>query len=202
MTIPSTVEFVRKWTAKFDESHGLEHALYVAANVAIISKTLAAIKPDDLEIMTVAALMHDLRDHKYADNPDIVSETDMRSHIDRVFYSTETTNLIMHIIGNMSWSKERAGKNVPITINLKHELMRRIVQDADWLEAIGEVGIRRCITYNTVILGSKNIERDVCAHIRVKLCHIPDALHTAAARRMAADRAIYVLTYLIDHEPK
>jgi len=61
--------------------------------------------------------------------------------------------------------------------------MRLVLQDADWIEAVGETGLIRCLEYAKSIGGK--IPESISEHIRVKLLLIPAELNYQSSRNLA-----------------
>ena len=73
------LNFVKESTKHFDSSHNHEHAEKVFDNTMTIINSMYTSKADyDEELITFAALLHDVRDHKY---PESISEEAMNSFI-------------------------------------------------------------------------------------------------------------------------
>jgi hypothetical protein len=79
--------------------------------------------------------------------------------------------------------------------------MRRVIQEADWLTAIGERGIARCAAYSAARgTVAADIAAAVCRHIREKLWLIQYALTFDSARTAAAALSAPLAAYLRAHE--
>lgn len=131
--------FVKGAVTPFDESHDLNHAVTVT-NAA--HKIMLTLDPTyDRELLSYMAMLHDVRDHKY---PKSISEEELVTFI-RSRFSEEKLVQIMYVIENLSWSKEASGKRKPCPPELLHYLIA--VGDADRLEAIGKVGLKRCYEF-------------------------------------------------------
>ena len=119
---------------KFDKAHNLEHFL------AVEKHCIEAVKYEDLsdktkELIILAGLLHDLDDHKlFPDNSDYENARFVLKD-----YSNEDVNLIIDMISLVSCSVN-GDSDAP-------EKWMLIPRDADRLEAIGEIGVSRCITY-------------------------------------------------------
>lgn len=170
-----------------DASHDYEHGVAVAANLALILKgRLRDIDQPDLEIMMAAAMLHDVFDHKYAPpREDFEFET----------LAPWQEELCEHICKNISWSKEQKGENKALPA--RFDWMRRAVQDADWLDALGERGLERCIAYVEKIGGK--VPEDVQKHICEKLLKIPEKLYFTASRQLAETKIQPLVKYLETH---
>lgn len=181
--------FVKESTKDFDNSHGFDHALAVYENAKTIS---AELKLNGLDkfIVEVAALTHDVCDHKY---PDSISFEQLENFIKNTVPKISYT--VIDIIKNVSWSKEVAGKRAisdeskevagKRAISDQHTLkLLDIVSDADRLEAIGQIGIDRCIEYVSTHGGK--VPEDVIQHCHDKLLKIaPHYIKTLPGKRMA-----------------
>lgn len=170
MAMPHTIEdylvtFVKQSTLSFDESHGLDHALKVTNNAIDIATKLDA--GCDIKFLRFVAMLHDVRDHKYSDS----ITSDQLYQFINLYYDDYDTGRILDIINNISYSKQIKGKrNLLIKID---QIYLDIVSDADRLEAIGQIGLDRCITY-TLATGGK-VPEDVITHCHEKLLRLlPD----------------------------
>lgn len=203
--------FVKDICKGRDESHSVNHLLAVTQNAMIIVKDMLNnnhhIPIEILEDILTCAILHDVADYKY-DNNGILSKQ-VKCYINNICkynkISTTSPDDIWWIIDNLSFSKEKkAGslknliKNTYTVFPFPHKLIfiRNIVADADRLEAIGEIGAQRCITYGQH--ANPNITRDqlkqkVKAHAEEKLYMIPFGdpitkepyFHTSPGKQMA-----------------
>lgn len=175
------VDFVKEKTRDFDKAHDLEHAIRVLSNAwGIVRKEKLDLSERQKMVLMYGAMVHDVLDHKLiarglAPGPEVV-----RDFLDTKI-GTELAGVIMHIIDNISWSKRHTSE--PSTDEF--EIVRRIIRDADWLEAIGEVGLNRCIQYTYAVGGVA--PWDVTRHILEKLLLIRTELHFASSRELAGD---------------
>lgn len=133
------VAFVRQSVAHFDESHDLNHALTVTNSSHKIMATLQ--EEYDHELLSYMAMLHDVRDHKY---PESISEEELKSFILEQI-GDEKLEKVMFVVDNLSWSKESSGRRKPAPHELANYLTA--VSDADRLEAIGSVGLKRCYEF-------------------------------------------------------
>ncbi|KAH9323461.1 hypothetical protein KI387_018100, partial [Taxus chinensis] len=124
---------------QWDASHDAFHALRVR-KLALSLATEERLPTDSMEIVELAALLHDIDDHKYARDggEGKVVERFLESHgIDPA-----KRERIMAIINRMGFKDELAGVR---NDELPPEF--GVVQDADRLDAIGAIGIARCFTF-------------------------------------------------------
>ncbi|TNV75622.1 hypothetical protein FGO68_gene13461 [Halteria grandinella] len=149
----------------------------------------------DFDLLCCAALLHDVCDHKYP-------QSIKRGDLDAFIYETvgkEKGGDVIFIIDNVSWSKEdkaRRGEAVPVPVppHLKEYL--DAVRDADRLEAIGQVGIDRCIAYSVSI--GRKIPDDVIVHCHEKLLRIygEKFIVTDLGRKMAEPLHEVIVEYV------
>ena len=94
--------------------------------------------------------------------------------------NAEQAQIVIDIIENISYSKEIRGQRKNV-----HQPYLDIISDADRLEAIGEVGITRCIAYTKAIHG--RVPSDVVTHCHEKLLRLykDGFIRTKTAREMA-----------------
>lgn len=144
--IQATEDYVKKEMSGNDSSHDWNHIERVR-NLALHIAKKEGLGQDSVLIAELGALLHDLKDWKYsgsetagvqATNDFLVSQGVDKHIIDEVCY----------VVGNVGFSKEigTGGQRVSIPPTLA------VVQDADRLDALGAIGIGRCLTYG----GAKN----------------------------------------------
>ncbi|CAM8943448.1 unnamed protein product [Rhodiola kirilowii] len=131
-----------------DASHDAAHvfrvrdlALSLACEEGLSSST------DSMEIVELAALLHDIGDYKYVSNP---SEAKIaESFLEEEGIEEPKKIHILKIINEMGFKDELAGLK-----KLVHSPEFGVVQDADRLDAIGAIGVvfARCFTFG----GSRN----------------------------------------------
>eukprot|EP01135_Chromosphaera_perkinsii_P003322 Nk52_evm22s240 gene=Nk52_evmTU22s240 len=101
----------------------------------------------DLNVVEMAALLHDVGDAKYTGGVESADEM-VTGFLKSINYDAVLLEKVVFIVNNMSFRKELGGKVFTPEMNI--ELC--IVQDADRLDAIGAIGIARCFTFG----GMKN----------------------------------------------
>ena len=142
------LQFVVKSTQLFDESHNWKHAIQVAHNALDII--------DSKEVLYLA-LLHDVCDHKYS------SESIQREELSQfIARNIPEFGHINSLIDHVSFSSQK-------TMDKVHPVLEA-VRDSDRLEAIGEIGLIRCIQV-TESRGGKYPE-DVIDHCFDKLLRL------------------------------
>jgi len=135
-------------------------------------------------VVTLAALLHDVEDHKLGREAGLV----MR-HLDSLDVPHELRQHVLHVIAETSYSKGA----VPSSLEAA------IIQDADRLDAIGAIGIARTFQFAGARGNRLHAEDDptsAVAHFEEKLLRLADQMHTERARRIARERHAFMLTFL------
>lgn len=186
---PKLIKFVKTSTINFDDSHNHEHALKVSYNAHKIMKTL---NPNyNQELLSYVAMLHDVCDHKYKELS--ITREELINFINENL-SSEHVNIVMKIIDNVSWSKEVRGETEQL--NEPYNLYLTALTDADRLEAIGEIGINRCIEYT--LSRGEVVPDDVIIHCNEKLLRLlPEGfIKTELGREMAQPLHDYIVDYV------
>ncbi len=171
-TMNAVLEFVKKATQSFDESHGFDHAHNVAMRCADIMyndpHVYAYIEayPDLSTIIMICAYLHDVRDHKYESIS--VSETELYDFIRSI--AEPYFEPIVQIIHDVSYSKEVKGLTLESALHEPFEIALIVVRDADRIEAIGYKGVERCFLYTKESGGI--VPDDAIKHIHEKLIRL------------------------------
>ena len=176
-------EYVRSLFAGDAGGHGADHSLRVLRNALEIAESVPGC---DLELVSLAALLHDADDPKLFCTEDFANA---RSFMRKQYLPEEEIRAVCRIIDQVSFSKNRG---------LRPDSTEAcIVQDADRLDAIGAVGIARTFAYG----GSKGRDmEDSVRHFHEKLLLLKDMMNTEAARKLAEIRHEFMLAFLEELE--
>ena len=178
--IEAAVAYIEKLFQNNAGGHDAAHTLRVYRNALLIARS----EPDcDLEIVSLAALLHDADDHKLFHTE---NNANARSFLKA--HGVEKAEEIIAAVNSVSFSQNR-GKR-PETLEGK------IVQDADRLDAIGAVGIARTFAFGGEHGRSLNSS---IRHFHDKLLLLKDEMNTAAARRLAEERHAYMIGFLEEY---
>lgn len=160
----------------------------------------------DREIVELAALLHDISDHKLNGGKLNAGGDEARKILHSFNYDKEKTELIAKIVDGVSYK----GAHVQDQMD---SLEGRIVQDADRLDAIGAIGIARAFAYG----GSRNrplyepeqspemhnsfeeyakAQSHTVNHFYEKLLLLKNRLNTATARKIGEERHEFMERFL------
>lgn len=186
------MDFVIQHTSTFDTSHDINHAIAVYENALDIAKHDYPLL--NTKILMYACLLHDVCDHKYTHS---VSKQERNEFIYRQLNNIEHSQCVIDVIENISYSQEVKGKRN----TLKHPdcLYQDIVSDADKLEAIGKVGLERCIAF-TIARGGK-VPEEIVEHCQDKLLKLKDNyIKTKRGKELAEPLHNVIEKYCKSHE--
>jgi uncharacterized protein len=182
-----------------DPAHDYAHVLRVAA----LAEHLARVEGADVSTVVAAALLHELFNYPKG-HPDSARSGEVCAE-----HATEW-------LRTHDWP---AAQIEPIAYCIRvHPFSRRIrpetlegrvLQDADRLDAIGAIGIARCFaTCSSMGRPFYSPEDPFCRarepedklwgvdHFYRKLLRLAGQMHTAEARRLAAERSLFMETFL------
>ncbi len=204
--IDKTVAAVADGVKQRFSGEGTGHDWWHIYRVWRMSRNLAGHYEEvDSFVIELAALTHDMADHKLLENP-ADGEKEIRQLLEKHAVACETIEHILYISRNISF-KGAGVKEKMATLE------GQIVQDADRLDAIGAIGIARTFAYG----GSKHHElynpeipveqhdnfqaykkskAPVINHFYEKLLLLKDRLNTAAAREIAEERHRFMEEFL------
>jgi uncharacterized protein len=187
------------------ESSG--HDWHHINRVCLISKQIAIKENANIFITQVAALLHDIADHKFV--TDFESESIKRTLVVLSKFpeiSKQEIEDVTHIVLNCSYKGGTESNKIK-------SLEGRIVQDADKLDAIGAIGIARTfafggkfgsvlydpevnpIHHKTLESYHKNRSHTI-NHFYEKLLLLKDLMHTDSAKEIAIERHQFMEVFL------
>lgn len=182
LVIQKTKEFVRSKLEGEGSGHDWWHIVRVYNNALDIA---GQEKNVDSFIVELAALLHDIADHKFG-----YSDEDRRNIISgflkELEVEPEIIENVIYIANNISFKR---GTN-------KHKISNiegKIVQDADRLDAIGAIGIGRTFAYgghkNRIMYDQTTDNgEDTISHFYDKLLLLKDRMNTETGRKKAMKR--------------
>jgi hypothetical protein len=191
--------YVTKFYAKHEEGHDVNHALNVLRNAINITQQNAIQLNHIQEIMfPLIMLGHDILDHKMIARGTIPDSNEvsnfyvtaikmMSTHVGITYNATQCENIISHIHLNCSWSKRTISETCS---DINDDILRLILQDADWLEAVGWISLHRCWSYSydywkrNILknLEYRNVDKQeiysmIMKIVDTKLIYIPDGMN-------------------------
>ena len=107
----------------------------------------------------IVGWVHDVWDHKYKDK--CISWEELLLFLESVSSNPKT---LLNIAEDVSFSKHFSGQRRSYVF--PYNIVLNIASDSDWLEALGQIGLERCMKYSK-ILGRK-IPEDVVKHCEEK----------------------------------
>ncbi len=177
--ISDAIDFVSDLLENNSGGHDTAHSLRVYKNALEI----AGNEPGcDMTVVSLAALLHDVDDHKLFDHE---NNENAREFLSNSGVPNEKIEEICSVINSVSFSKNRGKK--PATLEGK------IVQDADRLDAMGAIGIARTFAYGGE--HGRSIEESVM-HFHEKLLLLKDEMNTESARKIAESRHAFLEEFL------
>lgn len=164
---------------------------------------LASKEPCDRKVVLAAALLHELVNHPKHHERSPMSGDDCARTAGNLLAALDVDpgigESVSACIANHGWS---AGKAPP-------SLEAAVLQDADRLDALGSIGLARCVATG-VEMGAALFHPDdpfaqgrelddkaySLDHLARKLFKLPGTFHTAAAREMALSRVAFLRLFV------
>ncbi len=200
--IENTINFVKKQLEHAESGHNWFHMERVYNNALLLAKEETC----NVEVVQLAALLHDIADSKFHNGDETVGPKVAREFLTSQKVSEDIINHVVKIIENISFK----GGNFEKKFTSK-EL--EIVQDADRLDAIGAVGIARTFNYggfknreiyNPEIVPNLNMSKEeyknstapTINHFYEKLLLLKDKMNTETGKKIAQQRHEFMETFL------
>ena len=198
--IEKGLEFVRNFFQNECSGHDYFHTFRVFKMAHFIAKQEKA----NIEIVMLAALLHDVDDIKISPNTHI-NKNNARVFLIENNVDNDTIELICNIISEISY---KGIESHPASC-----LEARIVQDADRLDALGAIGIARAFAFggsrNRVMydpeelptlcmteIEYRNHVSTTVNHFYEKLFNLKDLMNTDTAKKIAISREKYMKEFL------
>ena len=195
---------VEELMAGMDASHDIWHV----RRTVQLAKKIHESEGGNLEIILLAAYLHDVADAKYHNGDEALAGKIIREILGEYAYPDDAVHHIENIVTNLSFRHQiRPDYKAVETIEF------RIVSDADKLDAIGAIGIARAFHFggargnpiydpSTPLFTPPDAEgylkynRSTVHHFYDKLLKIKDMLFTDTAHKMAEERHRFMEMFL------
>ena len=201
-TIDHTILFVKEKLQNAEGGHDWFHVERVYNNALLIAEEETC----DLQVVKLAALLHDVADSKFHNGDETIGPKMAREFLVSQNVAEETINHVIAIIENISFK----GGNFEKEFQSK-EL--EIVQDADRLDAMGAIGIARTFNYggfkNRTLYDPnvqpnlsmskeeyKKSETPTLNHFYEKLLLLKDKMNTETGKKVAKKRHDFMVSFL------
>lgn len=201
-TLSNTISFVKKTLENAESGHDFYHIERVYKNAQLIAQT----ENCNLEIVQLAALLHDIADSKFHNGDETIGPKTALDFLTSQNVDQTTIDHVVKIIENISFK----GGNFQRDFN---SIELQIVQDADRLDAIGAIGIARTFNYggyknnpmhipnlepklNMTKDEYKKHQGSTINHFYEKLLLLKDLMNTESGKKIAEQRHQFMLTFL------
>jgi len=201
-SILETAQYVKKTLSGAEGGHDWFHIERVWKN----AKLIASGEECDLEVVELAALLHDIADSKFHGGDEEIGPRKAREYLTAAGIDSKKANHIVAIIENVSF---KGGHNARNHSSIELD----IVQDADRLDAIGAIGIARTFNYggfknramyDPSIAPNLNMTKEeykkstapTINHFYEKLLLLKDLMNTESGKRIAEQRHQYMEGFL------
>jgi uncharacterized protein len=202
LLIQKTADYIREMFSGEGSGHDWWHIYRVWQNARYLAREEQA----DLEVVQLAALLHDIADWKFQDNQQDAGALAARLWLQQQGAPEKLISAVCQIINEISYK----GAGVPTPMSSPEG---RIVQDADRLDAIGALGIARAFAYggfkgremhnpdiapqlHATFEAYKKNNGPTINHFHEKLLLLKDRMNTAAGKRLAEERHRYMESFL------
>jgi HD superfamily phosphodiesterase len=200
-------DFVKTTCQNRDESHGHTHMQTVAITSMLICLSYKSYQTSFTSFhqlckrAMIVAWLHDINDHKYVQhwNNGTNFQTLVHDFLLQLLQEEKETILIENIIDRISYSKEnktilnKEKSDWLEILGVEGCLVRDIVSDADKLEALGRIGLTRCVEFikhkHNNSISQELLKEKVNEHAKEKLLRLKDEfMRTTMGRYMAEHR--------------
>lgn len=209
MTREEQITAVREYTThklgQDSTGHGMDHI----NRVVRMAKRIAAGEGVDPFMPTVAAYLHDTIDEKLVKSVPAAKQ-ELRDFLAQQGFTPAEITTIMDVISNISFAHTLDQGEVKLSS------VAKIVRDADWLDAIGAIGITRAIYYGGAhqekiydpnVKPRQNMSRaeyrnladeTIINHFYEKILKLKAMLNTKTAQQIAEHRQQVLLDFLAE----
>ncbi|MEX1995418.1 MAG: HD domain-containing protein [Candidatus Saccharimonadales bacterium] len=205
--VQQTADFIKEKFGQEASGHDWWHMYRVwqlAKRIAVDEKNV------DMEVVELAALLHDIADFKFHDGDFEAGPKAARAWLEKIEVEEPTIAHVEDIVRNISF------KGASVAPSLK-TLEGKVVHDADKLDAMGAIGITRAFAYcgfsgipiflpdraEALNMTQEEFVKGAISginHFHEKLLLLKDRMYTKTGKRLAQQRHRYMEKFLQEFE--
>ena len=186
-----TENFAKDYMKKYDDSHSFDHAMRVK-NIATTLAISENLNEEQIFIIQLAALTHDINDSKYSNNNEDTQENVLRGFFNNLIDDKSILENIIDIACNVSLSHELAK---PSSSYKSIEL--DCVRDADRIDSLGAIGISRYFTYG-IVNKQSNIS-SIIDNIENRTNILMNNINTDMGKKISIDKYRIIRMFIEDY---
>jgi len=198
MDTSKIIQETEKYVRDKLEGEGTGHDWWHIHRVRNTALALGKEENADLFIVELAALLHDIADHKFYGGDEEIGPATARNWLEKLQVEKHVIAHVCDIIRDVSFK----GANVETAMKT---IEGKVVQDADRLDALGAIGIARAFAYggykkrplhdpneqpemHESFETYKNSKGSTLNHFYEKLFLLKDRMNTTSGRKLAEER--------------
>ena len=186
-----TEDFAKDYMKKYDDSHSFEHAMRVK-NMATTLAISENLNEEQIFIIQLAALTHDINDSKYSNNNEDTQENVLRGFFNNLIDDKSMLENIIEVACNVSLSLELTK---PSSSYKSIEL--DCVRDADRIDSLGAIGISRYFTYG-IVNKQSNIS-SIIDNIENRTNILMNNINTDMGKKISTDKYRIIRMFIEDY---
>jgi uncharacterized protein len=186
-----TEDFAKDYMKKYDDSHSFEHAMRVK-NMATTLAISENLNEEQIFIIQLAALTHDINDSKYSNNNEDTQENVLRGFFNNLIDDKSILENIIDIACNVSLSHELAK-----TSSSYKSIELDCVRDADRIDSLGAIGISRYFTYG-IVNKQSNIS-SIIDNIENRTNILMNNINTDMGKKISTDKYRIIRMFIEDY---
>jgi len=193
-----TEDFAKDYMKNYDDSHSFEHAMRVKnmATTLAISENLSE---EQIFIIQMAALTHDINDSKYSNNNEETQENILRTFFNNLIDDRDKIENIIRIACNVSLSVELANTNNDNTkpSSSYKSIELDCVRDADRIDSLGAIGISRYFTFG-IVKKQSNIS-NIIENIENRTNILMNNINTDMGKKISREKYKIIRMFIEDY---
>ena len=186
-----TEDFAKDYMKKYDDSHSFDHAMRVK-NIATTLAISENLNEEQIFIIQLAALTHDINDSKYSNNNEDTQENVLRGFFNNLIDDKSILENIIDIACNVSLSHELAK-----TSSSYKSIELDCVRDADRIDSLGAIGISRYFTYG-IVNKQSNIS-SIIDNIENRTNILMNNINTDMGKKITIDKYRIIRMFIEDY---
>jgi uncharacterized protein len=192
-----TEDFAKDYMKNYDDSHSFEHAMRVKnmATTLAISENLSE---EQIFIIQLAALTHDINDSKYSNNNEDTQENILRTFFNNLIDDCDKLENIIRIACNVSLSVELANTNNDTKPSSSYKSIELdCVRDADRIDSLGAIGISRYFTFG-IVKKQSNIS-NIIENIENRTNILMNNINTDMGKKISREKYRIIRMFIEDY---